>query len=161
MARLASGRNHIRALLDVDYGVCVHTLHARLFRRFRAAITAATFFAATSAFTAAIASNPFAVQIIGLLLAGLAALDWALDLPQRTAEHLAQRKLYLDLRGRASGLALADIDRELAALEKDDPTNAWSSVDLVAYTRNLQSHGYPRSSVPPLTFLARLVSLVV
>jgi hypothetical protein len=151
-------RTKAEAILDIRYGIRLHFLHARLYRRLRAGAAIASLLAGSAAMVSVLQAVPGGLLAAGICVAVASGADIVFGWAEKAARHNVLRRQLADLLARVSKLSFEDIDSELARYEAeaDDEIEA---LRLPAFNDNVRSNGH-EDWVRPEPFSARLMRLV-
>ena len=141
-------RTTFEARLDASYGVRLHELHARLFRRLRWIISGISLLSATAVFAPVFGGDAFVGKVGAALVVLFTIIDAISGLPERIAAHELQRGRFLDLLGKTSDASpLGDIDSVYHQIERAYATE-FDSLAEVAFNDNLRRHGLEKYMRP-------------
>ena len=140
-------RTKDEAIRDLDYLIRLSQRHRRFFDRAQATLRFTQLFFGSAAFAVALNVDPVALQVAGVGLAAIAALNFAFDPGARAREHSRCGSDYSKLRAECSALPIEEIDR-LRTLVVDP--NYIESLRMPSWNDMMRSHGFV-SSARPLT----------
>lgn len=152
-------RTTYEAILDIKYGSVFNRLNQRLYERLDAALGFAGLAGGSSAIAAGMAGNAKAIAWVGGVVAALSIVERLVGAARKAEVHRQAQELYADLLGRTSQMDLADIDRQLVALQARFP-DGFVGLAAVAFNRNVASAGRPDYSIHVSPW-GRLLSLIV
>lgn len=152
-------RDKREAILDVQYGIVVNELNAKLLSRFSVATGVASLFSSSAIYVAITQGHPLAATLAGSVVSILGLISTLSGLGEKRSEHNAMRKRFGELSSQCPQLSLDEIDARLRALQSDGPAGV-RGLDWIAYNRNLLTHGYADHLVR-LPLLSKLLQFVV
>ena len=152
-------RTKAEAILDIRYGIKLHLLHSRLYRRLRAGVTVVSLLGGSAALVSVLRTMPHVLVAAGIAVAVASAADivggWADKAPR--VMRLLRRRLAA-LLSRVSTLDLEALDSELAGYEAD-ADDELESLRIPAYNDNARSNGH-EGWIRPEPLSSRLIRLI-
>ncbi len=158
-------RDYLRSLyeanLDIDYAVCLHSMHEALYRRVRWAVVVIQLASVTAVLGPYLSeqAHPVIAGVGAAVLVTITIVDAATDFAAKVYEHKEQRKELKRLRARTCKMTLDEIDAARDQLAADDNTFILKSLRVPAYNDNLSTYGRESFKVKPSAF-ERIMSVL-
>jgi hypothetical protein len=114
-----SYRTLAQAVGEVDYGISFGRLNERFWHRVESVCNLAQVMCGALFFAGAVTSGSATAGVLGVALALVVAVQVTLSPARRAAQFMVARRQFHDLRKRAWGMQLADLDAALQDLRRD------------------------------------------
>lgn len=140
-------RSAYEAVMDIKYGCVLNRLNQRLYDRLDVVLGFVGLAGGSSAIAAGYAGNTVAAAWVGGGLAALAIIERLLGAARKAEVHRQAQEAYADLLSRSGGQGLAELDRELVALQARFPDGI-GGLSAIAFNRNLATNGRADYALP-------------
>lgn len=140
-------------ILELKYQARLHTLHRRLFKRWRGVLAFIIVVGGSSVIVSALKAWPATVAIAAVVVAIVGFVDLIFDYAGKAAQHAIWGSRVAALAKRSGPMQVDELERELSDLS--DAEVEFESLRAVAFNDALKSSGY-EDGMRPETRLQRL-----